>query len=206
MNTVRTSSCDEYTEWYLKRDMCKGNRDSVPRRARKRRKIMKTPAAQGGHCGKWRDWYECADWSIIRITQDEFERLIPIENPWTEENLTSYERNGDDYRLLRNVVNAIISRSKEEGGFLECSEMAGYMKYYNPLKYGHMRIEGIHRIVLHSLVPNEKEHNPSGFFYLQDGWGRSFPHQILITEGHLSYEPVEAFLAYLPDSKLEAYG
>ncbi len=202
MNKVMESSYDEYIEWFLereKREKPEQNPSKVPRLARNRRKLMEKE-----HRDKTRPWYKSAGWSIVTITQDEFERIIPIESDWTKEvGLTDWSL-GVDYRLLRNVAHIAIRKIGNEEYFIEDNkaEMRGYERYYNALKHGDRRLKDKDRIVLHSLDDNERlgnpqgkpPGNPCGFFYLQDGWGRSLPYQILLMEGYVAYEPVEAFL------------
>ena len=145
------------------------------------------------HSGKLKHWYEKAIWKIIRITQDEFERIIPIESDWTKRTGLTNPSLGDNYRLLRNVAGIAIQIN-----YLDYAERSGYKdykEYYNQLRRGDIHLEGENRIVLRSLGHDETLGNPDAFFYLQDGWARSLPYQILLMEGHLSYEPVEAFCA-----------
>ena len=67
--------------------------------------------------------------------------------------------------------------------------------YYRKFKSGAIRMSQ-EPIVLRSLGSNEEgPRNPDALFYLHDGLGRSLPYQVLLVEGHLCYEPVEAFLA-----------
>jgi len=201
MDTVGQSSYDKFIKWYLKREKREKPDDNpcrVPWLARNRREFMRQR-----HSGKLKDWFENANWSIVRITQDEFDRLIPIEDCWTKKvGLTDWSR-GANYRLLRNVAYTAIRKIKSGEISLDCDQMSGYRKYYPRLKHGHMHLEGNDRIVLRSLEDDERfgnpegkpPGNPRGLFYLHDGWGRSLPYQMLLKEQALQYTPVEAFLA-----------
>ncbi len=201
MDTVEQSSYDEFIKWYLKREKREKPEENpyrIPSLVRNRRKFMRQC-----HSGKIKDWFEDANWSIVRISRDQFDRLIPIEDCWTKKvGLTDWSC-GVDYRLLRNVAEITVQKIRSGDVSLDCDQMSGYRKYYPRLRNEHMHLRGNDRIVLRSLENDERfgnpegkpPGNPRGVFYLHDGWGRSLPYQVLLIENHLSYEPIEAFLA-----------
>ena len=103
MNRIRRSSYNEFVKWYLereKREKSEDNPGRIPWSARNRRKLM-----WRRHSGKLEDWFQRADWGIVLITQDEFERSMILQGPWTEtDGLVDPLSNGLNYRLLRNVA------------------------------------------------------------------------------------------------------
>ncbi len=189
MDKMRESSYNEFIKWYLereKREKPEDNFSRIPWSARNRRKLMKK-----SHAGKLESWFERGYWSIISITQDEFERSMVLEGEWTEvDGLVDPSSDELEYRLLRSVAHTAIRI-----GYLETKANERMRDYYRKLKSGDISMSQEY-IVLRSLGPNEATNrNPDALFYLHDGLGRSLPYQVLITEGYLSYEPVTAFLA-----------
>ncbi len=203
MNTVRQCSYNQYIEWYIQREVQKGFYNKSPLRLIKRlilsqkrdqinklrysRKLMQDDHAEG----KLKHWFENADWSIVCITQDEFERSMILEGEWTKaHDLVDPLSDEANYRLLGTVAHTAIRTN-----YLEIEADKRMKEYYRKFKSG-SSFMGHEPIVLRSLEPDEETpRNPDALFYLHDGLGRSLPYQILLVQGRLSYEPVEAFLA-----------
>jgi hypothetical protein len=198
MKEIEPSCAGDYAIWYLNRERSKGNESLVPT-------DHATAIAQmwSRHSGKWRDWYDkpTTRWSIVSLDLSEFENLVFLDVDWTKTELLTYDDrllpNGshmpNDARLLRGVAERAIAV-----GYLSRAHQR-IRDYYQKLQLG-LRLTrddrtGDNRIVIRSLEPNERQGNPSGSYYLQDGNGRCLPYAILIHQGKLSYEPVEAFLA-----------
>lgn len=185
METIRTSTLDEYISWYLEREAAKGSAYPIPNSAAARRKVM-----WDYHKGKMRDWFELAsDWTVVRLGLDEFENLVFLESNWTKsEGLI--ERDGPDYRVLKR-----IARNAIQIDYLEHANDPRHLEYYDLLKRETLVLRGDSRIAVCSATLNERRHNPSAEFYILDGVGRSLPYMILVQQGNLPYTPVEAFLA-----------
>lgn len=196
MNTVRTSSFDEFIEWYLNREKWKvrERKDEViciPSDPNKRCDMMRQNS-------EWEDkihnWFHTGTWSIVELTQNEFGRLIPAYFGWTCELIRTSRIRRHNRGLLRCMAREAIEKSH-----LNSDAGQAHREYYEKLKKQEFRLRGQHRIVLCSSGKAERKANPKGLYHLQDGWGRSLPYQILLLEKQLSYEAVEAFLALHPD-------
>lgn len=193
MDIMRKYSYNKFEKCYLKREKQEKPEDNpgrIPVFARNRHRLMRKC-----HSGKLEDWFQKANWSIVSLTQDEFERSMILEGGWTiDDGLVDRSSTEINYRLLRNVANIAIQMR-----YLETNANERMRNYYERLRNGSFRMSQ-EFIVLRSLGSNEKTHrNPDALFYLHDGLGRSLPYQVLIREGCLSYEPVKAILALRHD-------
>jgi hypothetical protein len=186
MRILRSSSIEEYTCWYLRREGKKGDSQSIPIKSLEQIKIMLE-----NHKGKMRDWFNASTrWQLIEIeTAKELANLIFLESPWTiDEGLVINK--GQNYRLLgRIAMNA-----------LDCKYMARpsagkHKYYYDMIASGTMQLNSDNRIAICSAEPSEIENNPSAQYYLLDGVGRCLPYMILLLEKKIQFTPIEAFLA-----------
>lgn len=185
MKVNRPSSQAEYAVWYLDRERRKSG--SHP--------ALSDPAAavaavNRDHPGKWRSWFDNANWSLLSLTLDEFSRLVFPEISWTkDEGLTVDDL--ENYRLLRRVAERAI-----EIDYLDRPSAGKHRRYHEELERG-LRLEGADRVAICSAEA-ELGRNPAASHYLLDGAGRSLPYLILVQRGRLEYQPVEAHCADLP--------
>lgn len=185
MKPLGASSAGEYASWYLARDREKDGSDSI-----RDEKVDAVAVMKARHSGKWLDWFDDAAWSIVSLGEEEFGRLIYLDNAWTKrEGLTIKDR--PNYRLLSRV--AELAR---EIDYLAHGDPR-HRRYYTLLQCG-LRLTGDCRVMIRSADEGEMRDNPDGQHYLMDGAGRGLPYMILLLEGKLAYEPVEAFVAAPP--------
>jgi hypothetical protein len=173
----------EYAIWYLKRDREKHPEAPDPMCSSDPISLMK----QRHGTGKWLDWFDSADWRTVRLNEIDFRRLIFLDSNWTKaEGLTVPVV--PDHRLLEVVAHRALTTNYMGHASDE------HRRYYNAFQDG-FRMTGDRRVMLRSATDGERSGNPSAEFYQMDGAGRGLPYMILLLEGHLRYEPVEAFLA-----------
>jgi hypothetical protein len=136
--------------------------------------------------GKWLDWFDDAEWSIVTLTEAEFRHLIFLDSDWTrQERLT--QPGALNYRILETVArNAITTEYLDRAS-------RQHRDYYAAMVDGY-RIAGDDRVLIRAAHEPERAANPAGSYYLMDGAGRGLPYMMLLQE-RLAYEPVEAFLA-----------
>lgn len=188
MDRIRESSAAEYSTWYLTRDRDKYPDAPDPSTSDDPVALMK----QLHGSGKWVGWFDEAKWSIVRLTEPEFRHLIFLDSSWTkEEGLTVPI--GSNHRLLQRVAENAIRTD-----YLQRASAKKHRQYRDAMLAG-LRLTGDHRVMLRSATPGERAPNPDGMFYLMDGAGRGLPYMILLLEGRLAYEPVEAFLVTGPE-------
>jgi hypothetical protein len=186
MKKIRSSSAGEYAMWYLNRERQKPGHEKDPAQTDPATAVQLMQ--QSYRCSKWDDGYGIADWSIVSLDQSEFEHLVYLDSPWTkEEGLTVGD--SPNYRLLGTVAKRAI-----DADYLGRDSAKSHRRYYREFELG-LRLTGHDRIMIRALKDNERKGNPDGSHYVQDGNGRCLPFMILILEGKLRYEPVEAFLA-----------
>jgi hypothetical protein len=182
---LRESSQDEYFKFYLERQCRKGQAKCVPDTPEGRRCEMKRH-----HEGKILPHPHCREiaWSMVRLDFDDFGRLVFAEVPWTE-SFVQPHAGTIDYRLLRNVA----SRPEAQPFVRESHGMDRH--YYMEMQHRkYVPLQGDDKIAVSTPQPEEQRANPSGLYYLHDGNGRCLAYMVLILQGKLKPEPVEAFL------------
>lgn len=129
--------------------------------------------------------------NLILLGIDEFKKLVYLESVWTRREKLII-KNGLDYRLLEKVADRAInmryidSLNEEHPGY----RMKTYYKKFLSTK---MQFKCENRIIIRSLLDNEKFNNPSGKYYIHDGNGRCLPYMILIKEGKIKFNEVECY-------------
>lgn len=181
--SLRAASAREYARWYLSREDRKAGRGSDPPPG--------DPVAvmESEHPGKWRPWFDRADWSVVALSLDDFSHLIYPALSWSgRQGLVVND--GPDYRLLERVARRAIDTA-----YLDRSDDPEHRheRYFDELRSGSLRLRGYCRIALCS-AESEVAGNPHGRWYLLDGAGRCLPWMMLVLGG-VDYESVEAFLA-----------
>ena len=142
--------------------------------------------------------FEKARWSIVELdTEQELSNLVYLAIPRTHEQglLKGTDRN---YRLLKNVVkNAKESNyfDNEQLHTQNPDEYKAHQRYLERFRRNWSSLRGDNRIVLRSLVKSERESNPDGTYYIQDGDTRMLAYLYQIIYEGKSFLPVEAFLA-----------
>lgn len=129
---------------------------------------------------------------LITINLEEFRRLVFLENNWTIEERLTPRNNPTDYRLLERVAERAINmdyiNNINEGH-------RGYRmrEYYNKIQSSDLQLNCENRIIIRSLVENERIHNPHGNYYIHDGNGRCLPYMILLLEDRIEFNKVECY-------------
>ena len=181
----------EYASWYLLRNARKSSSVITPT-------MRHDPAVQMWlhHEHKMRNWFGASTiWNIVELENvNELANVVFLESAWTKsEGLVRSD--GANYRLLDRVAtNAITS------GYLHRSSDQRCRIYYEQLEAGDLKLEGDNRIAICSAEPSEIASNPSATFYLLDGVGRCLPYMILLKQGRIAFDPIEAFLAIRGDA------
>lgn len=188
MDRTADSSFFEYGQWYLEREVRKGQRldCAIPTSAPQMQSHFETRCR-----GKYRSWFPRGHWTIGHLSFDEFKRLMVLDVAHTR-----HERlvvAGVPRTLLNAAKNALAS------GYFEIMQpkREKHLWYYLRYTIGSLSLTGENRLVVCTLNRGEKRGSPEGAysFYLHDGWGRALPYMVLLLQNRLSYEPVEVFCA-----------
>jgi hypothetical protein len=195
MLLVRGSNLEEFVRWYLARERWKRKQDpdlsgrSWSSLYSEMRRI---------HPDKLRSWFERARWSIVSLEViREAMSLVLLDNNEVRRN-GLVKRDGPDNRLARAVVAAahetgyfdnkeVANRNAVEGHYRQ-ERIEVYRKSWPQLRGGE-------RLAICDLNNDEKVGNPSGTYYLHDGFGRLLTYLYAVTYEGRDYCPIEAFLA-----------
>lgn len=188
MKFVRKATFDEYAEWYLQREVRKGNwcKQDLPLTPEGR-----LDAFRNRECGKFREWFLKARWTVQRLEhQKELETLMVVAAPFTDK-LRKPELRTQDARLL-----GIVADNAIKNDYLNRDpEACRHLDYYTRFKTRDIELQGGDRLVLISLNGGEKREASNATYYLHDGYGRGLPYMMLLKQGVIPFEPVEVFLA-----------
>jgi hypothetical protein len=193
MRRVRASSFEEFVRWYLSRELVKRGQDP-DLNGRSWDSLLKE--MRRAEAGKLRPWFEDARWSIVLLDDiSEAMRLVLVDNWEARRNRLITE--GPDNRLARTLVtvaretgyydNPEILRTNSVIAHFRQERITAFRKNWTEL-------QGEQRLTLCELNADEKAENPSGTYYLHDGFGRLLAYLYMIAFEGREYSPIEAFL------------
>jgi hypothetical protein len=207
MKVVRQSSWKEYVDHMVHREGVKfemGRRKTRP-------VVASTPVEFVKTCDKWDGLY-CKDdvhWMIVRLTQDDFKRLIPgdvasqfvpdvrkksriqaaAECLLTKVGARPRAREGENSWLLESVARQAVAQRYFEKDYETARRDRDY---YELFRGDDLKLEGDHKLVIDSMphLGNHKEdpdYEPwryaCGDWHIGDGFGRSLAVQYALIEG-----------------------
>ena len=149
------------------------------------------------HANKLRGWFRFARWSLVEFDEpEELTTLICVDASFTRKDRLMTGK-APDFRIMGRVVAAAL----EVGHFAELEEasrhsLEAYFKHERMERFRQElpRLRDGERIALCTPNNDERTQNPSGTWYLHDGFGRLLPWLYLVRlEGH-AFTAVEAFL------------
>lgn len=194
MRFIRETNLDEFIRWYLSRERRKlgldgdlqGVSDAALRQEMDR-----------FHGNKLRPWFDRARWNIVSFDSvEELMTFICVDGTDTRRNRLV---NGldPDFR----IVGRVIASALHYGHF---EALASASQYSLEANVQHQRMErlkadfpqlcGAERLALCTPSEHEYAQNPSGTWYLHDGFGRLLPWLYLVVIEGYQYLQVEAFL------------
>lgn len=204
MQLLSGASFVEYVRWYLDREFIKNKRsEDNPSRFAGDEEMLEY--MENKHGGKLQEWFRDAKWKIYKLDPSiDLHNLVCLEGEWTKKYLIPDDlRIQKDYRILKQMV----KNAKELNYFTKThadiialgDSPDNRFKYYNNYKdlpdKALPALTGGNRIVLRSLGENESKSNPSGNYYLHDGFGRLLTYQYLISVCDFRLDgDIEAFL------------
>ena len=99
MNQIKEFSEERFKLWYMKREYCKSGRTTLPGREQLLDEFEHYHAS-----GKGLSQFYPRNWSIVVLSQPEFENLIHLESGWT--NQAGLTVNGQSRRLIEIATRA----------------------------------------------------------------------------------------------------
>jgi hypothetical protein len=194
MRFLREASIEEFIRCYLSRERRKlgleNNLGEISDFALERE-------MRRFHANKLRGWFRFARWSMVEFDEpEELMTLICVDASFTRRDRLMAGK-APDFRIMGRVVAAAL----EVGHFAELEEasrisLEAYFKHERMERFrrGLPLLKDAERIAL--CTPNEEERtqNPSGTWYLHDGFGRLLPWLYLVSLEGYAFTPVQAFL------------
>ncbi len=193
MRDLCAASFEEFIAWYLRREARKGNRVAYAGTAGELRAEMNRV-----HPGKLRPWFPQAVWRMVELTEpDEILSLVCVDGPDTRRNglVGSLESNP---RILRRVVENARRAKYFDNGIVAARDPGEYSKRQRKIEAFRSEwpsLAGDERIVLCAMNSGELCENPSGSYYLHDGFGRLLACAYMVAYESRKFTPIEAFLA-----------
>jgi hypothetical protein len=148
--------------------------------------------------GKLRRWFDAACWSIVSL--DDFAdamSLVCVDN-WETRRSGLVRGDRPDCQVMSVVVRAALeTRYFDNREVLRTNSVEAHFRQerINAFRKTWPAFRDEERITICDLNPDEKAQNPSGTYYLHDGYGRLLAYLYAIAYEGREYLPIEAFLA-----------
>jgi hypothetical protein len=192
---IRTASFEEFVRWYLVRERRKRMAES-DLTGRSLNSLV--TEMQRLHPDKLRPWFERARWSIVSLDAvNDAMHLVCLDN-WEVRRNRLVSGAGSDNRIARAVVarardihyfdNERVRRSNSVEAHFRQERIEAFRRNWPVLKEDE-------RLTICDLNSEERAENPSGTYYLHDGFGRLLAYLYAIVYEGRQYGPIEAFLA-----------
>lgn len=189
MRFLRAVSVDDFIEWYLGREVAKGNiRDIAGTRFGRHAQMEATQ--QGKIWSGYLSW----SWSLVEISSSELPNLLILASAWVR-----------DERLVRDGVlrtlDAAVTHALDSGYFARHFDgRVRHHSYYHAYERSTPSTSELERIVLRTLLDDERSEVVTAgrndvSHYLHDGLGRSLPYLTLLREKRVEPIMIEAFVA-----------
>jgi hypothetical protein len=148
--------------------------------------------------GKLRPWFEGARWSIVSFDAlSEAMSLVCVDN-WESRRNRIVVGSSPDNRLARTVVAAARDTGYFDNREVQRSNSVDWhyrQEKINAFRKNWPELHNTERLTICSLNASERIENPSGTYYLHDGFGRLLAYLYSTVYEGREYGAIEAFLA-----------